>query len=253
MTLKGYVINLESSPERMVHARAELEAKGIEAVRVDGFDGREIDLAKFAPYNDDKASRFMGRSMSGGEIGCYVGHQRALSAFRESGDSMAIVFEDDITFTANAETALSPLIEWLGARDDWHCVNIGTNRHKITTPVTTVAGVEIVRAHYFPILAHALIWNQAGAQAFLEQAEPIFCPADNMMRHVLTRSDMGLATMRSLVDAGSFDSDISARSGGNRSIQGRSSFYGFRKQRRLLTEKATAYTHKRARQKSSKK
>ncbi|MGR3616284.1 MAG: glycosyltransferase family 25 protein [Paracoccaceae bacterium] len=247
MTLKGYVINLASSPDRMTHARSELKSQNIEAVRVDGFDGREIDLASFAPYDDDKASRFMGRSMSGGEIGCYVGHERALTAFRDSGDHMAIVFEDDITFTTEAATALAPLLEWLGKRSDWHCVNIGTNRHKITTPVTTIAGLDVVRAHYFPMLAHALIWNQAGAQAFLDQAEPIFCPADNMMRHVLTKSDMGLATMRALVDAGSFDSDISARSGGNRSIQGRSKFYGFRKQRRLLTEKATAYSHQRAR------
>ncbi len=244
MSLKGYVINLASSPDRMEHARNELAAQQIEAVRVDGFDGREIDLDSFTPYDDRKARKVMGRSMSGGEIGCYVGHQRALTAFRDSGDDMAIVFEDDITFAKDAAEVLGPLLEWLGNRSDWHCVNIGTNRLKITTPLETVAGADVVRAHYFPMLAHALIWNRAGAQAFLDVAEPIYCPADNMMRQLLTKSDMGLATCRSLVDAGSFDSDISARSGGNRGAFRRSTLYGFRKQRRLLQEKAMAYRHK---------
>ncbi|KIC10442.1 hypothetical protein RA19_12090 [Leisingera sp. ANG-M1] len=244
MSIKGYVINLASSPERMENARAELAKHRIDAVRVDGFDGREIDLEAFSPYDDAKARRFMGRSMSGGEIGCYVGHQRALSAFRDSGEDMAIVFEDDITFANGASEVLGPLLDWLAGRSDWHCVNIGTNRLKITTPLETVAGCEVVRAHYFPMLAHALVWNQAGARAFLEVAEPIFCPADNMMRQVFTRSDMGLATCRSLVDAGSFDSDISARSDGNRGTYRRTALYGFRKQRRLLQEKALAFSHK---------
>lgn len=244
MTLKGYVINLASSSDRMDNARQELEAHNIDPVRVDGFDGRTIDLEQFAPYDDRKARNFMGRSMTGGEVGCYVGHQRALSAFRDSGDEIAIVFEDDITFAKEANSSLGPLLDWLRTRDDWHCVNIGAKRLKITTDVEIVAGVDVVRAHYFPMLAHALIWNQAGAESFLNSAEPIYCPADNMMRQVLTKSDMGLATRQSLVNAGSFDSDISARSGGNRGGHKRSMFYGFRKQRRLMQEKAIAFSHK---------
>ena len=244
MSLKGYVINLASSPDRMQHARAELASHQIEAVRVDGFDGREIDLSTFDRYDDKKARRFMGRSMSGGEIGCYVGHQRALTAFLDSGDPMAIVFEDDITFANNANVALGPLLSWLSTRTDWQCVNIGAKRLKITTPIDTIAGINVVHAHYFPMLAHALIWNRAGAESFLAASEPIFCPADNMMRQVLTRSDKGLATCQSLVNAGSFDSDISARSGGNRGVYRRSTLYGLRKQRRLLQEKAIAFSHK---------
>ena len=150
---KGFVINLAASPRRLDSARAELVAAQIDPIRVDAFDGREIDLAQFAAYDDDKARRFMGRSMTQGEVGCYVSHQRAAS-------------------------------------------------------------------------------------------EPIFCPADNMLRQVLTRSDMGLGTARSLVTAGRFDSDISARSGGNRGKFRRSPLYGLRKQRRLLHEKAMAFAHK---------
>lgn len=241
---KGFVINLAASPQRMESARAELERYNIASVRVDAFDGREIFLADFAPYDDRKARKFMGRSMTPGEVGCYVSHQRAARAFLESGERLGLVFEDDIAIQPAFGTVVPALLEWLGKRDDWHCVNLGARRLKITSPLDRIAGTEIVRAHYFPMLAHALVWNRSGAEAFLAASEPIFCPADNMLRQVLTRSDMGLATTESLVTAGRFDSDISARSDGNRGQFERSVFYGLRKQRRLLQEKALAFTHK---------
>lgn len=241
---KGFVINLAASPQRLDSAKAELTGAQIEPIRVDAFDGREIDLAQFAAYDDDKARRFMGRSMTQGEVGCYVSHQRAAAAFLESGDEIGFVFEDDIALQPEFKTTIPQVIEWLCGREDWHCVNLGATRLKITSPVAKVAGIEVLRAHYFPMLAHALIWNRAGANAFLAASEPIFCPADNMLRQVLTRSDMGLATAQSLVTAGQFDSDISARSSGNRGQFRRSPLYGLRKQRRLLHEKAMAFAHR---------
>ena len=185
---KGFVINLAASPQRLDSAKAELDAAQIEAVRVDAFDGREIDLPQFAPYDDRKARRFMGRSMTQGEVGCYVSHQRAAAAFLESGDELGFVFEDDIALEPRFRTVAPELIEWLRLRTDWHCVNLGATRLKITSPMAEVAGIPVLRAHYFPMLAHALIWNRAGAEAFLAASEPIFCPADNMLRQVLTLS-----------------------------------------------------------------
>lgn len=241
---QGFVINLATSAQRMQNAQTELERHGITPVRVEAFDGRDISLADFASYNDRKAQNFMGRSMSPGEVGCYVSHQRAAQAFLESGDSLGLVFEDDIAIQPAFGRVAPALLDWLAGRDDWHCVNIGASRLKITTPLAQFSTTKLVRAHYFPMLAHALIWNRAGAEAFLSASEPIFCPLDNMLRQILTRSDMGLATTESLVTAGRFDSDISARSGGNRRQFQRTAFYGLRKQRRLWREKAIAIAHK---------
>ena len=61
---KGFVINLAASPQRLDSAKAELDGAQVDPIRVDAFDGREIDLAQFAPYDDSKARRFMGRSMT---------------------------------------------------------------------------------------------------------------------------------------------------------------------------------------------
>jgi len=85
MTPTGYVINLDASPDRMTHARAELETRGIRPQRIEGLDGRQIDPNSYPGYDDARARAYMGRSMTGGELGCFVGHRRALAALVESG------------------------------------------------------------------------------------------------------------------------------------------------------------------------
>ncbi|MEM9438634.1 MAG: glycosyltransferase family 25 protein [Pseudomonadota bacterium] len=244
MAEAGWVINLAESPARMEHAAQQLSTAGFETRRVDGFDGRGMRLAEFKSYDDRHARRFMGRSMTAGELGCYESHIRALTAFVDSGDEVGLILEDDFQFSDGGAAAIAETMTWLRANPTWHAINVGARRLKITSPLTELAGRSLLRAHYFPMLAHAMIWTRAGAQAFLAEARPIFCPADNMYRHVLTRSGKGLVLNPRGAVAGAFDSDISARSGGSRSTYGRSRLYGWRKQKRLWKEKAIAAKHK---------
>ncbi|MEO0664903.1 MAG: glycosyltransferase family 25 protein [Pseudomonadota bacterium] len=245
MDRAGWVINLASSPDRMAHAHAELSRAGLETRRIEAYDGRGKDLADFEGYDDARTRRFMGRSMSAGELGCYLSHIRALTAFLESPEDVALILEDDFQWTEGGPDAATTAMDWLAENSHWHAINVGASKRKITSPLEDLSGRELVRAHYFPMLAHAMIWSRAGAEALLAVATPIFCPADNMYRHVLTRSDKGLALYPPAASAGAFDSDITARStGGSRSTQARSPFYGWRKQKRLWTEKLIATTHK---------
>ncbi|MCY4240282.1 MAG: hypothetical protein OXD36_00895 [Rhodobacter sp.] len=138
------------------------------------------------------------------------------------------------------------VIAWMRRNPRWHAVNIGAHRRKITTPLAELDGRELVRAHYFPMLAHAIVWSRAGAEALLARRHPVFCPADNMYRHVLTRSDRGLALYPPAAEADTFDSEITARSGGPRGKRGRTALYNWRRQKRLWTEKLIALRHQRA-------
>jgi len=244
MAETGLVINLASSPDRMAHAEAQLLQAGFHCKRIDAFDGRGLNLSAVADYDDLRTRRFMGRSMTPGEIGCYESHLRALRAFVESDAEVGLILEDDFQLEAGGGAAIKGVMAWLRENPCWHAINVGARKRKISSPLTDVGGHALVRAHYFPMLAHAMVWTRAGAQALLAQALPIFCPADNMYRHVLTRSDMGLALYPPAASAGAFDSDISARSGGSRSTQDRSRLYGWRKQKRLWIEKAIATRHK---------
>ena len=246
MAETGWVINLADSPERMESAGAELERGGFAVARVDACDGRGQGVNGFDGYDDALARRFMGRSLSAGELGCHESHMRALTAFLDSGDDIALVLEDDFRFAEGGAEAAETVIAWMRQNPRWHAVNIGAHRRKITTPLAELAGRELVRAHYFPMLAHAMVWSRPGAEALLGQRHPVFCPADNMYRHVLTRSGRGLALYPPAAEADAFDSEITARSGGLRGKRGRTALYNWRRQKRLWTEKLVALRHQRA-------
>ena len=246
MAETGWVINLADSTERMESAGAELGRAGFTVARVDACDGRGRPPDDFDGYDDALARRFMGRSLTPGELGCHESHMRALAAFLDGGDAAALVLEDDFRFTEGGAEAAKAVIAWMRQNPRWHAVNVGASKRKITTPLAGLAGRELVRAHYFPMLAHAMVWSRAGAEALLARRHPVFCPAANMYRHVLTRSGRGLALYPPAAAADAFDSDITARSGGQRGKRGRTALYGWRRQKRLWTEKLVALRHQRA-------
>ncbi|MBD0866095.1 MAG: glycosyltransferase family 25 protein [Rhodobacteraceae bacterium] len=242
MLCHAYVINLALSPQRLAHARAELAKLGLALNRVDAFDGRQLAATDFAEYDAERALTYMGRALSPGELGCYLSHCRALETFLATDENIALVFEDDVRVSDATSSVLKSVLDWLAAHPAlrWQAVNLGPNRRKFTTTLGRFGTHEIARGHYFPQLAHAILWNRTGARAFLDQAKPIFCPADTMIRHIMIRSNQGLAVYPPIAWTGAFDSDIAARSGSKRAQYGRLRSYGWRKQKRLWIDKALA-------------
>lgn len=244
MTVPCFIINLEGSTQRFAHSERVLRDCGLDPVRLEAVDGRVMDINSISAYDRQRAVRYMGRTISPGEIGCYLSHIRFLETFLDTDAKMGLVFEDDINPGTDPAGQLDEIMGFLEGRHDWHVMHLGAHRLKFTSTFGGNAPPTILRAHYFPMLTHALLWNRAGAEAYLKAAAEIFCPADNMMRYVFTRSDMGLATTRPLFEAGAFESEISALSGGNRARQGRNWLYGWRKQRRLMVDKVLAARHR---------
>lgn len=205
-------------------------------------DGRDLGRDALACYSDQAARRYLGRSMTLGEIGCHMSHSRALETFLATGEELGLVFEDDIDFGPGCGAGLHLLLGFLREQTDlnWHAINIGARKRKFTTPLAHVGSHELVRAHYYPILAHGVIWSRAGATAYLEAAKTIFCPADIMMRHVHIRSGLGLALYPPIVTAETFASDIGARSTPRRSDHRRRPFYALHNQRRLWNDRLIA-------------
>lgn len=247
-TLPIFLINLDGSDERLSAATAQLDAAGLTFERLPAFDGRKLRVDEFPDYDAKAAIRYLGRPMRGGEIGCYLSHLRAAKRIVDSGVPFGIVLEDDMCLPPGAAQTLQSLLAWLEANPiDWHLINLGPNKHKISTPLArfeTANGCHTVtRAHYFPITTTGLLWNRAGAQAFVAGHESIFAPVDNYFRHWLTRSDRGLAVWPPLITTTGAESEITSGPV-KRSIEDRHPLYGFRKQKRLLIDKALAVWHK---------
>lgn len=243
-----FVINLEDSRERLAQAEAEFARQGRAFVRIPAVDGRRFTAADVPTYDEAAALGYMGRTLPGGELGCYLSHLRAAEAFLATGQEAGFVFEDD----ALVPDALFPVAEaavaWLGAqgRDDWRLLNLG---YQPTFAWTSLAVLghgdrryELCAAHYFPMGAFALLWSRRGAEEFLDVARTIRAPVDNTLRHWLCRAGGGFGFRPNLGWVRTEGSDIASVD--VRRKHGRSALYGLRKQRRHWSDKLHALAAK---------
>lgn len=251
MTISTYVINLDGSTRRLEEIRARLEVFGVPFERISAFDGRKLDLATVADYDPGRAERYMGRGLVGGEIGCYRSHLAAAARFLASDAGYALVLEDDALPLCDPVELLGQAIPDLETVDpDWLLMNIGNNKSKISTPLSTYAvgghSCGLVAAHYFPMTTNAIVWSRKGAQRFLDEHRAIFAPVDNYFRHWLTREGHGYSFLPSPVTTTEALSLIVSVAGGHRNKNARKWHYGLSKQKRLLIDKLIALSKKRA-------
>lgn len=249
-SLDVYVINLDGSNDRLRDITRRLAAFGITFERISAFDGRKLDLSTIADYNAGRAERYMGRSLVGGEIGCYRSHLDAAARFLRSDARYVLILEDDALPLCNPVKLLEEALPALEKIDpNWLLINIGNNKLKIATPLAayTVDGhtCELMAAHYFPMTTSAIIWSREGARLFVEGHRQIFAPVDNYFRYWLTRTGHGYSFWPAPVTTTDATTQIAAGSGQLRKTNKRKWFYGLTKQRRLMEDKFIAFNHKR--------
>lgn len=250
MKIATYLINLDGSNDRLASATAQLQQHGIAFERIAAVDGRKFASQQLQEaYQQSKAIAYMGRDLSPGEVGCYLSHIKAVRAFVASTADVGVVLEDDFCLQDNYIPALETAVECLQshARTDWQVINISNAKLKIASrlcalPRSASGKNALYHAHYFPMLATAIVWSRAGAEAFLKAAEPIFCPYDNFLRYWQTRENKGYSIFPPLVCSSEVASDIDA-AGKRKTIQ-RGKGYGLAKQKRLWQDKFIAMCKK---------
>lgn len=249
-SLQTYVINLDGSTDRLEAISARLAAFGIDYERISAVDGRPLDLSTVADYDAAHAERYMGRSLVGGEIGCYHSHLKVAARFLQSDARYALVLEDDALPLCDPVKLLEQALADLEKIDpEWLLINIGNSKLKIATSLCRydIDGLHIalVAAHYFPMTTSAIVWSREGARLFVEQHRKIFAPVDNYFRHWLTRTGHGYSFTPPPVTTTEAASQILASSGQQRKTHQRRWFYGLAKQWRLMVDKLIASRHKR--------
>lgn len=244
MKIETYLINLDGSDERLVSASAQLQAQGVPFTRVPAVDGRKFDLDALPYYDKERAVRYMGRPLRGGEIGCYLSHLDCAQRFLDSGADYGVVLEDDMQLSPRAWEQVMATLTWLHhSPEDWDVLHIAADRHKYVTPLERFGAHTLVRAHYFPMTTTAIIWRRQGAERLLAEHQTIWAPIDNLLREWQSTTNKGLSIDPPLVSTTGAESDID---GGHakRNHEDRSFLYGLRKQRRMLRNKARALRHK---------
>lgn len=237
---KVFLINLDGSDARLAAAAKGLAEQGLEFERVPAFDGRGKSLGELPLYDEPAAIRYMGRPLLGSEVGCSLSHMKALRRFLETEATQALVLEDDCRFAPDLAPRLAEIGRWLEDRPVWHALHVSAHKLRLRTPLRNFGPYELGQAHQFPMLATGILWSRAGAEAMLrEGGGKIDAAWDNFLRHWLTRSGKGLTLWPPLVSSSEVASDIDSAAV-TRKTAPRNLLYGFRKQRRLWSDRFVA-------------
>ena len=236
--IAALVLNLDRSPERLEKVQAHLFAAGIEADRVPGVDGAALTDEERTLYDEGEALRLTGRPLTDGEIGCYLGHLRALHRAVDGDSPFALVFEDDI----GPCPALPVVSKAMTAIEGWEVANLATEGRR---DITWIADVDaggtvhrIGRAHYPPMNAWTLLWSRNGAARMLAEYGRVREPWDHAVRRFAQDRDSALCVSPLPVGRPDGASDIDAA--GNRTRVRGGWRYRWRKQIRLRGQKRLA-------------
>lgn len=216
MKLGVYLINLDSSVDRLIQATSELTKHNIEFKRISAVDGRQLDLTNYEGYNSAKANSLMGRDLVGGEVGCYLSHKRCVSEFLESDYDFVIVLEDDLEIVSDLIPVVQKTIQWLEQHQNgWYLINIGSTKRKLSKQLCEIDEHRLLKAYYFPVLTLGLVWSRKGAQAFQNDLTEIDAPIDVALQSWLTDLSRGYSMSPSLVQPNGAESDIDVVKGKN--------------------------------------
>ena len=209
MKIDVYLINLDSSAERLAQAHTELKKYNITYQRISAVDGRGLNVHDYKKYDSKQAHQLMGRDLLGAEIGCYLSHLRCIEKFLASDADYLIVLEDDLVLNSDLQTISQKILSWLEEKNiNWYLMNIAASKRKISKHLYKVDHFNLLKAYYFPVLTLGLIWSRQGAEHFYQDNQIINAPIDVAIQSWLTKNSKGLSVYPELVVASNVESDI---------------------------------------------
>ena len=211
MKLGVYLINLDSSADRLAQASAELRKHNIAFERISAVDGRKLDVKTFDGYNSVRSNLYTGRDLIGAEIGCYLSHKKALETFVSSEHEYALILEDDLDIIDDFNEVLASTFQYLETNTvNWAVINVAANKKKLSKHIVDFTQHSLLHAYYFPILALGLVWTKEGARAFLSKMKEIYTPIDVEIQSWACKTGLGLSIYPAIVRPSGVDSDIDA-------------------------------------------
>lgn len=105
-----FLINLDSSPQRLNRCKQRLDAQSLAFERVSAVKGSELDESqRQAHYCESLNRKRYHTALSNGEIGCYLSHRKVWQLIVERNLDYAVVLEDDIELIGDVAQALTAL------------------------------------------------------------------------------------------------------------------------------------------------
>ncbi|MCM5555138.1 glycosyltransferase family 25 protein [Pleomorphomonas sp. NRK KF1] len=186
--MKGYVINLDRSVERLTLFRERAARVGLNFERFPAIDGKQL--------SDDVVDFWQQRSRIWGpllptEVACFLSHRGVWQKIASGSDPWAMVVEDDVVFSPDAGEVLSS--------SDWfpqgsHVVKFETMGNRVELSARVYArkdGYKLRRLKDDHIGAAGYILDRESAQFLVEWTRDRCEPADKLLFHPSQLSSAG--------------------------------------------------------------
>jgi glycosyl transferase family 25 len=176
--MNAYVINLDRAPERWAHMQDAFGGLPFRLVRVPAVEGNAMTLP-IPEFDERKFRRFHGRGTNVYEIACYLSHIKAMRAFLDSGESHAIICEDDLY----PKPGLSPVVEALmNISAHWNMVRLAGLKLGKPLRITDLGGGYSLTLpfHRFKGTGASIIDRKA-AEALVRGLLPMWLPYDHAL------------------------------------------------------------------------
>lgn len=173
ISYETYLINLDRSVDRLTFMQKEFEKQNMPFQRISAIDGSKLKGNEFIIRN-----RY-DRKLVPGEAGCYLSHIKTLQIFLESGNSYALIIEDDAVLCEDFKNIIEKFMYAhsvnTSKESDWDVLKLcnGKRRH---------IKIRDVYKEYFlaacgtsiPITTLAAVWTRKAAEKFLQKvANPL--------------------------------------------------------------------------------
>lgn len=249
MKIITYLINLDTSHERLICATKQLNAVKWDFERYSAYDGRGKPLNQFEDYDDKMAHELLGRSLMNSELGCYLSHYGCVEKFLQTDADYLVVLEDDLNIDTNFKEVLNSILSYLYQQSDleWYLLNIAAKKKKFAKDIGRFENVDLWHAYYFPIRGLGLVWSRKGAQEFLALGKTMSLPIDILFQVWLSKTGKGLGVWPALVKPAGVDSDIlgtiATQGVLRKTKENRDYLYGYKKQKRMWRDRYYALGH----------
>jgi glycosyl transferase, family 25 len=208
MSFKIFVINLDSSIERLASMDAQCSRLGLHFERISAVNGRDLSTDEKAAVYDRKTnlSKY-DKELNEGEIGCYMSHIRCWERIVAEKLDYALILEDDAILSQDLVGFIGKLGD---SYDEWDYIKLshGNKLKKILEPVDIGDNLLLGRCIKLPSTATGQLISFAGAQKLLKHAYPIARPVDVDIQYWYERSLRCFVVRPFPVSVGDFGSEI---------------------------------------------
>lgn len=208
MTFKTFVINLDSSPDRLESIKTQCDALNIEFERVPAVYGAHLsDDEKNAVFNLEANIQKYHKPLNNGEIGCYLSHIRCFQKILDDGLDYALILEDDSELDASLADYIKAVSE-LTMPWDYIKLSRGSKEKKHLTSQSIGKGINLRTAAKLPSTTTGQFVSRSGAEKLIAHAYPIARPIDVDIQYWFEKSLTCFVAEPLPVKAAGFDSKI---------------------------------------------